>query len=141
MKAFISSIFRQSLSLYTLALIAMIVGRFTGEAGTEWMLGAFALLLFAVVNPLLGIFADNWIKYTVLSAGTLLLLHVSVVATAALISIQTIEDIRENAMVYAAPVLYYPVMVAVTGVVRIVIRLYRGRAGRLDERTGGGCAP
>lgn len=123
----VSAIRWQALGAVVIALGAMAAARLAGAAGSEWTAGALALLIFAVANPVLGVFSESWIGYTARSAAMLLLLHAPVMGAASLVSARSLGEIREDAMVYLAPVLYYPLMVAATGIVRVGLRFSRNR--------------
>ena len=127
LKKIISSIRWQALVIVVIAVAAMIAVRFAGEGGSEWTAGALALLLFAMINPIIGIFAEKWMKYTGLSFAALLLLHLPILAAASLLSTKSLGEIRETAMVYMAPIFYYPIMAAATGAARIGVQYFRNR--------------
>lgn len=93
-----------------------------------WLAAAGLLLLYALINPFLGLRARSYGLYTFQSAAILILLLFTSVTMADRISGISLEEYGPEAMIFLAPVLYYPFSILVALVVRFIMRR-RGRKG------------
>jgi hypothetical protein len=93
-----------------------------------WLAAAGLLLLYALINPFLGLRARSYGLYTAQSAAILILLLFTSVTMADRMSRISLEEYGPEAMIFLAPVLYYPFSILVALVVRFIMRR-RGRGG------------
>lgn len=109
----------QGLAALVLALMAMLANRLFGNAGFEWVIGALALLLFEIANPILSAWAKKWWRYLLASSAVLAALFFLLPLCAMVVSAKSYREIGETAMVYLV-VIYYPFTLALAGLVRLV---------------------
>lgn len=103
----------------------MLLLRFLGKPGQEWFAGAFVLLAYELANPILGIFSEKWWIYTGLSILFFIGLIALIILSGVIISQKTLSEFGEDAMIYLV-VIYYPVLIALCGAVRLGIFIQRG---------------
>lgn len=122
----------QGLAISALALAAMAANRLLGKAGFEWVIGALALLVFEVANPVISAWARSWWRYTLVSLAVVAALFLLLPVCAMLVSEIGYQEIGETAMVYLV-IMYYPFTLGLSGLARLVFRLSgRGRGKRGD---------
>lgn len=105
--------------LIILLIISMIINRFAGKAGNEWLFGALILLLFELANPIIGIFAERWWRYTLFSLICFVLLIAGIMIFGHIISKISLEE-YDAAMVYLV-VMYYPIALVLCGIIRLIV--------------------
>lgn len=98
-----------------------------------WLAAAGLLLLYALLNPFLGLRAVSYGMYTFKSTAILVLLLFTSVTIADRISRISHEEFGPEAMIFLAPVLYYPFSLIVALAVRLIMRR-RGRGPRGGSR-------
>jgi len=118
---FKKKIFIQISIFLLFSLLLMVLNRFFGRAGDEWLIGALALLVFEFINPFIGIFSVQWINYTLLSIAGFVVLFSGVIFFASIISSVSMEKYGDEAMVYLV-VMYYPIMIIICGIARLIIK-------------------
>ncbi|GEM_PF-5330543 len=118
----------QGLALLVLAAAAMLANRLFGKAGYEWVIGALALLLFEIANPILSAWALRWWRYAWASAAVFVGLFFLLPLCAMLVSAKSYQEIGETAMVYLV-VVYYPFTLATGGLARLVFFRKKEKAG------------
>ncbi len=94
-----------------------------------WLAAAGLLLLYALINPFLGLRARSYGLYTAQSAAILVLLLFTSVTMADRMSGISLEEYGPEAMIFLAPALYYPFSVLAALAVRCIMR----RRGRGDS--------
>lgn len=99
-----------------------------------WLAAAGMLLLFVLLNPFLGLRTPRYPVYLLQSAALFMVLFFMSVMLADRISRISLEEYGAEAMVFLAPVLYYPFSILAALVVRFIMRR-RGRG------PGGGSRP
>ena len=114
----------QVLAIMPVAAGIMISNRMYGMPGSEWAIGAFMILAFEIINPAIGIFCGKWWRYAGFSFLWYLFLVPAMVFTAAVISVKTSDQIGDSAMIYLV-IMYYPLTLALSGIVRLVYLLAR----------------
>lgn len=93
-----------------------------------WLAAAGLLLLYALINPFLGLRARSYGLYAAQSAAILVLLIFTSATMADRMSGISLEEYGPEAMIFLAPALYYPFSVLAALAVRCVMRR-RGRKG------------
>ncbi|TVR77691.1 MAG: hypothetical protein EA412_10425 [Chitinophagaceae bacterium] len=93
---------------FALGLLGMLIARLSmPEQNHEWRVAAVFLLIFVVINPILGIFKENWGKYTLHSFPVFVILFVLMLISADSISLLSIGDIAEYKLIFLLVGMFY----------------------------------
>jgi hypothetical protein len=99
-----------------------LICRVAGKPVLGWNIGALLILLFCLINAAVGISVDGILFYLLKSAGILLLLLLITPPVSYLLTGLSLEEFGADAMVFLAPVIYYPVFLAVMGLSRFFLK-------------------
>jgi len=120
MKPYLLNPFWQAAVTVAVMILALVAFRLANAKVWGWNAAALALLLFCTVNAVAGIFVPGiWIyllKSVLLFIGLVFLAFF----LSPLITGLSYNDYGDNAMIFVAPFLYYPVLLVIMGVVRAV---------------------
>ena len=120
MNPLISLLFYQTLATIIIGFFLMVASRIWGKKGNEWNIAALGTFFFIVVNNIIGLFREAWWKYTGFSLISIFIALLFLMLLARIISSQTLSEFGNRAMVFLAPVLYYPVIVLVAGIIKLI---------------------
>ncbi|MFO8022234.1 MAG: hypothetical protein R6U65_07195 [Perlabentimonas sp.] len=112
--------------LFTVAfmLLLLLIFRVTGKPIAGWNSTVLIVILYCLVNAGVGIsVSDIWV-YTLKSLGVFLLLMFFAVFFAGLITRMSYEEFGDNAMIFVAPVIIYPVTVLLGAIIRLFKSLF-----------------
>lgn len=120
MKTCLLNPFWQATITAVLMILVLFFFRVISEKVWGWNAAALALLFFCTVNAVAGVFVPGiWIyllKSVLLFIGLVFLAFF----LSPLITGLSYNDYGDNAMIFVAPFLYYPVLLVIMGVVRAV---------------------
>lgn len=122
LKQFLFSPFIQGSAALTLTIFSLIIFRILHKPIAGWNSAALMLLLYCALNAIIGISVTGVWIYLLKSIGILILLYILAFALSSAITGMSYGDYGENAMIFVAPVLYYPVFLAIMGIIRLVKR-------------------
>ena len=112
--------FWQAAMTVAVMILTLVVFRLANAKVWGWNAAALALLLFCTVNVVAGVFVPGiWIyllKSVLLFIGLVFLAFF----LSPLITGLSYSDYGDNAMIFVAPFLCYPVLLVIMGVVRLV---------------------
>jgi hypothetical protein len=122
-KQIIISPLYQGAFIVLLTIIGLFIYRILGKPVAGWNTAALLLLLFCTLNAIAGIFVPAIGFYLLKSIGMFLLLFMLAFLFSSMISGMGYQEYGDNAMIFVAPVMYYPIMLAIMGVARIIRHL------------------
>ncbi len=122
MRAYLIEPLWQALAMTGLMIVGLFVFRILGSPIWAWNGTAFVILLYCFVNAVIGVFVPFIGLYLLKSVGLLIALTIAAFALSTLISGMNYEQFGENAMVFAAPFLYYPVLLLIMGILRLFVK-------------------
>jgi len=102
-----------------MALI-LLVFRLKGAPRAGWNAAALLILLFCIWNAVAGIWATGIWLYLAQSVALFVLLYPVAVGLASTLSGMSLDEFGAEAMIFVAPVLYYPFLLIIMGVVRLL---------------------
>jgi len=114
----IQSPFYQGILIIALMLVFLIVFRILRKPITAWNAAVLLLLLFCLINTITGIFVLNIGFYMLKSIGILVVLFACVFILSPLLSGINLAEYGESAMLFLAPIIYYPVLIVIMLLVR-----------------------
>lgn len=104
-----------------LMLAGLAIGRLMANPEMGWNLTALAILLFCLFNSVAGLFVPGILVYLAQSVALLAALTLAAILLSAALSGLSLSELGPGAMVFLAPVLYYPPLVAVMGLLRLFL--------------------
>ena len=110
----------QALTVSALMVMALLWFRRRGMPRAGWNAAALLLLCFCVWNAVAGIWAAHIWGYLAASIGLFVLLYPATLWLSATLSGMSLDEFGPEAMVFLAPLLYYPGLLLVMGVIRYV---------------------
>ncbi len=120
-KKYFSSPFAQ---ISVLAILALLTVAFTLsetlDHPKDWTFGAAILLVYMIVNPIIGLASKNWKRYLGLSFLCFLILLILIIALGQTFSSISIYDIVEFQMIFGALILCYFILVFISFLIRTV---------------------
>jgi hypothetical protein len=112
----------QALTVSALMVVALLWFRHRDAPRAGWNTTALPLLLFCVWNAVAGIWAIRIWGYLAASIGLFALLYPVTLWLAARLSGMSLDEFGPDAMVFLAPLLYYPGLLLVMGLLRLLTR-------------------
>jgi hypothetical protein len=112
----------QGALILVLMIPLQLICRIAGEPVTGWNIGAVLILIFCLINAAAGITVTAILFYLLKSAGVLFLLLIVTPFISYIVTGLSLDEFGADAMVFLAPFIYYPVFIAVMGVVRFFIK-------------------
>ena len=122
MQALLLDPLAQALTVSALMVVALLWFRRRGTPRAGWNATALLLLFFCVWNAIAGIWAINLWRYLAISAGLFVLLYTATLWLSARLSGMSLDEFGPDAMVFLAPLLYYPGLLLVMGLLRLLMR-------------------
>ncbi len=120
MQALLLAPLAQALTLSALMVMALLWFRRREMPRAGWNAAALLLLCFCVWNAIAGIWAAHIWGYLAASIGLFVLLYPATLWLASTLSGMSLDEFGPDAMVFLAPLLYYPGLLLVMGVIRYV---------------------
>ena len=121
-KQFILNPVYQGALILMLMIPLQLICRIAGKPVAGWNIGAVLILLFCLINAAAGITVTAILFYLLKSAGVLILLFIVTPFISYIITGLSLDEFGADAMVFLAPVIYYPVFLAVMGITRFFIK-------------------
>ncbi len=110
----------QALTVSALMGLALLWFRVKGAPRAGWNAAALLILLFCVWNTIAGIWATSIWHYLAISAGLFVLLYLATLWLASTLSGMNLDEFGPDAMIFLAPILYYPCLLLIMGVIRLL---------------------
>ncbi len=117
--------FLQGAVALALILVALVACRIARAPRLGWNLAALIVLAWCLANAVLGVFAPRIWPYVWQSLGAFAALFVAALALAGPVSGMEYAEFGPDAMIFLAPLAYYPVLLALMGAARFVVALAR----------------
>ncbi len=108
----------QALTVSALMVVALLWFRHRGTPRAGWNAAALLLLFFCVWNAVAGIWAASLWRYLAASALLFMLLTPATLWLASTLSGMSLDEFGPDAMIFLAPVLYYPGLLLVIAAIR-----------------------
>lgn len=108
----------QALTVSVLIGLALLWFRYREMPRAGWNAAALLLLLFCGWNAVAGIWAASLWPYLAASAGLFVLLYPATLWLASTLSGMSLDDFGPEAMIFLAPILYYPGLLLVIAAIR-----------------------
>ena len=112
----------QALTVSALMVVALLWFRRRGTPRAGWNTAALLLLFFCMWNAVAGIWAAHIWGYLAASIGLFVLLYPATLWLASTLSGMSLDEFGPDAMVFLAPILYYPCLLLVMGLIRLLTR-------------------
>lgn len=117
----------QAIAIWLLSALAILL--FTtnkSDSINSWLFSGSGVLLYAIGNPLLGIFNKNWLRYTGLSLATHLLLTFALYNLAQYSCDLPVSATRHYKAVFLSLFVFYFLAVGLTALFRFIILSLEG---------------
>jgi hypothetical protein len=108
----------QGILVIVLMIFILIFFRILRKPIAGWNASVLLLLLFCLINSITGIFISNIGVYILESIGIFVFLFASVFVLSSLLSGIKLAEYGESAMLFLAPIIYYPVLMVIMLLVR-----------------------
>jgi inner membrane protein involved in colicin E2 resistance len=111
-----------------LLLLAFTVSLFiSAETANAWIITNSALLLFAVGNPIIGIFTKKWARYIGISLATFATLTIALYYLAHINCTKPLAEITQYKSVLITLVVFYLMLLSISALFRMVIYTLEGK--------------
>ena len=101
---------------------------FNYSSETKWIFIFILIILFAWINPIIGVFTKNWANYTLKSTGLLLLIAAIAFAVELYVFNENMFNSFTNSMLLSVSGVFYLVAIGMCGLFRTVVNVVNSSA-------------
>ncbi|MBN2571955.1 MAG: hypothetical protein JXA68_07495 [Ignavibacteriales bacterium] len=110
----------QGLIIIPMVLVMIVLKLRKANGEYFYAVVAIGMILFAIINFIIGLSNSNIFTYLIISVGIFILLFIVGLFSAKLFSGKTLSHIQSSAMVFLAPFTIYPFLIIILLILKLI---------------------